>query len=56
MVEDRTFMARVAEQALRPEEMVAYIKEVISHKSDDFTIEQRNLLSVAFKSSIAKER
>jgi 14-3-3 protein epsilon len=49
-------MARVSEQACCYEEMNQYMKEVVEHKVSDFTIEERNLLSVAFKNLIASDR
>ena len=48
-LESNVFMARVAEQAERYDDMVSYLEGVIQHKDDDFTTEERNLLSVGFK-------
>ena len=42
-------MARVAEQAERFDDMVDYLKSVVDSKNEDFTTEERNLLSVGFK-------
>ena len=36
--------------------MVGYLAEVIKSKSDDFTTEERNLLSVGFKNQIGSKR
>lgn len=55
-MEEKIFMARVAEQAERFEDMVDFLKEVISMKSNDFTTEERNLLSVGFKNLIGGKR
>jgi 14-3-3 protein epsilon len=55
-IEENIFMARVAEQAERYDDMVHYLNEVSSQKSDDFTIEERNLLSVGFKNQIGSKR
>ena len=53
----KSFMARVAEQAQNYEDMFSFIKEMLSVKGDaDFTIEERNLLSTAFKNSIQGDR
>ena len=49
-------MARVAEQAERFDDMVFYLQEVVSAKSEDFTTEERNLLSVGFKNQIGSKR
>ena len=50
-------MARVAEQAERFEEMVEFLKAAVALKSgEDFTIDERNLLSVGFKNLIGSQR
>ena len=49
-------MARVAEQAERFDDMVTYLVDVVKSKSDDFTTEERNLLSVGFKNQIGSKR
>jgi 14-3-3 protein epsilon len=49
-------MARVAEQAERFDDMVHYLQEVVKSKSEDFTTEERNLLSVGFKNQIGSKR
>ena len=56
IVEDRTFMARVSEEAQMFDDMIIYIKELLGAKSDDFTVEERNLINVAFKNWIELER
>ena len=56
IVEDRTFMARVSEEAEMYDDMIIYIKELLNAKSDDFSIEERNLINVAFKNWIELER
>lgn len=55
-MEEKIFMARVAEQAERFDDMVEFLKEVIGAKSSDFTTEERNLLSVGFKNLIGGKR
>ena len=56
-MEEKIFLARVAEQAERFEDMVQYLKEAIDAKSgEDFTIDERNLLSVGFKNLIGSQR
>ena len=49
-------MARVAEQAERFDDMVYYLQEVVKNKNEDFTTEERNLLSVGFKNQIGSKR
>lgn len=55
-MEEKIFMARVAEQAERFDDMVDFLKEVITAKTNDFTTEERNLLSVGFKNLISSKR
>jgi len=55
-LEENIFMARVAEQAERFDDMVTYLQEVVKNKNDDFTTEERNLLSVGFKNQIGSKR
>jgi len=50
-------LARVAEQAERFEDMVSFLEAAINSKSgEDFTIDERNLLSVGFKNLIGSQR
>ena len=56
-MEEKIFLARVAEQAERFEDMVTFLEEAIQAKSgEDFTIDERNLLSVGFKNLIGSQR
>jgi hypothetical protein len=55
-LEENIFMARVAEQAERFDDMVGFLKLVVSNKAEDFTTEERNLLSVGFKNQIGSKR
>ena len=55
-LEENIFMARVAEQAERFDDMVSYLQEVVKSKTEDFTTEERNLLSVGFKNQIGSKR
>ena len=54
-VEESIFLARVAEQAERFEDMVDYLKKVLEEKGGDVTSDERNLLSVAFKNLISSK-
>ena len=56
-LEENIFLARVAEQAERFEDMVDFLKRAIKAKSgEDFTVDERNLLSVGFKNLIGSQR
>ncbi len=55
-VEEKIFLARVAEQAERYEDMVNFLKEVLQVKGGSVNADERNLLSVAFKNLISSKR
>ena len=55
-VDENIFLARVAEQAERFEDMVEYLKPVLDTKGSSLSADERNLLSVAFKSLISSKR
>ena len=55
-VEENIFLARVAEQAERFEDMVKYLAAVLDEKGAEVSADERNLLSVAFKNLISSER
>ena len=56
-LEEKIFLARVSEQAERFEDMVDFLNEAIKTKNgEDFTIDERNLLSVGFKNLIGSQR
>merc|ERR1719412_3061482 len=54
--EENIFLARVAEQAERFEDMVQYLGVVLDQKGGEVTADERNLLSVAFKNLISSKR
>lgn len=54
--EENIFLARVAEQAERFDDMVEYLAKVLDTKGGDVTADERNLLSVAFKNLISSKR
>ena len=58
MSADNVYMAKLAEQAERYEEMVEYMKAVAtaSPASEDLSLEERNLLSVAYKNVVGARR
>merc|ERR1719389_1398643 len=55
-VEENIFLARVAEQAERFEDMVDFLAKVLDAKGSDVSSDERNLLSVAFKNLISSKR
>merc|ERR1711862_766591 len=56
-MEEKIFLARVAEQAEKFDDMVEFLNKAIQAKSnEDFTIDERNLLSVGFKNQIGANR
>ena len=56
LIDKLIFMAQVAEQVKNYDEMVHYIKEIVKIKKSDFTVKERNLINVAFKSLIQGKR
>jgi 14-3-3 protein epsilon len=56
LVEEKIFLARVAEQAVRFEDMVDFLKAVLEEKHGNVNPDERNLLSVAFKNLISSKR
>merc|ERR1711981_246443 len=55
-VEEHIFLARVAEQAERFEDMVDQLEKVMMEKGADVSSDEHNLLSVAFKNLISSKR
>jgi len=56
-MEEKIFLARVAEQAEKFDDMVSFLFEACAQKAgEDFTIDERNLLSVGFKNQIGANR
>jgi len=53
---DNVYMAKLAEQAERYEEMVEYMKQVAVNSNEDLSLEERNLLSVAYKNVVGARR
>ena len=55
-MEKKIFMARVADQSERYEDMVQFLKEIVQDSKDDVSADVRNLLSVGFKNLISAQR
>jgi len=53
---DNVYMAKLAEQAERYDEMVEYMKKVAQDAGEDLSLEERNLLSVAYKNVVGARR
>src|SRR5574337_1040635 len=55
--EENVYMAKLAEQAERYEEMVEFMEKVsAATDNEELTVEERNLLSVAYKNVIGARR
>jgi len=54
--DSNVYMAKLAEQAERYDEMVKYMKQVGENSSSDLSLEERNLLSVAYKNVVGARR
>jgi len=55
MSEEKVYQAKLAEQAERYDEMVEFMKSV-AEQSNELTVEERNLLSVAYKNAVGARR
>jgi len=53
--EELIYMAKVSEQTERFEDMLNYMKQVV-HQGQELSVEERNLLSVAYKNSVGSRR
>ena len=54
--EDNVYMAKLSEQAERFDDMVMYMKKICADKGGALEMEERNILSVAFKNVISAHR
>ena len=54
--DENIFLARVAEQAERFNDMVDFMSKVLDEKKGTVNADERNLLSVAFKNLISGKR
>ena len=53
--EEQFYRARVAEHCERYEDMIDFLK-ILQNKTEDLTVDERNLLSVAYKNAISEWR
>lgn len=54
--EKNIYLARITEQAERHEETIKYMEEIVKTKNEDLTVEERNILSAAFKNCVSARR
>ncbi|CAG9321445.1 unnamed protein product [Blepharisma stoltei] len=50
------YLARLSEQSERYEEMVGYVKAFVKKSTQDLTVDERNILSVAYKNVVGARR
>jgi len=57
-IEEAVYMAKLSEQAERYDDMVKYMKRIVSLgvKGDELSVEERNLLSVGYKNMMSVRR
>ena len=53
--EEKIYLARVAEQCERYDDMIEFL-QVLKEKKDDLTTDERNLVSVAYKNEVTTRR
>lgn len=54
--EKQVYLAMLAEQCSRFEDMVQFLDEMVRNKKEDLTSDERNLLSIAYKNAISTRR
>ena len=54
--EKQVYLAMLAEQCSRYEDMMSFLEDMVKTKSDDLTSDERNLLSIAYKNTISLDR
>jgi len=54
--DEQVYMAKLAEQAERYEDMVQWMKKVATGENPELSVDERNLLSVAYKNVIGSRR
>ena len=54
--EKNIYLAMLAEQCNRFEEMVSFLEEMLSSRDKDLNSDERNLLSIAYKNSVSSRR
>jgi len=54
--EKQVYLAMLAEQCSRSEDMMEFLEEMVRGKKDDLSSDERNLLSIAYKNTISMRR
>jgi 14-3-3 protein epsilon len=54
--EKQVYLAMLAEQCTRFEDMMEFLEEMVKGKKDDLSSDERNLLSIAYKNTISLRR
>jgi len=54
--EELIYLARLSEQTERYSEMIEYVKNFVSKTPQDLSVEERNILSVAYKNFVGSRR
>jgi 14-3-3 protein epsilon len=54
--EKQVYLAMLAEQCSRFEDMTDFLEEMVKNKKDDLSSDERNLLSIAYKNTISLRR
>lgn len=54
--EKQIYLAMLAEQCGRYEDMMQFLEEMVKSKTEDLTSDERNLLSIAYKNTISQDR
>lgn len=54
--EKNVYLAMLAEQCSRFEDMTEFLEEMVKNKKEDLTSDERNLLSIAYKNNISLRR
>ena len=54
--EKQVYLAMLAEQCTRYEDMMSFLEDMVKTKTEDLTSDERNLLSIAYKNTISLDR
>ena len=54
--ENQVYLAMLAEQCSRYEDMMSFLEDMVKTKTEDLSSDERNLLSIAYKNTISLDR
>ena len=54
--EKQVYLAMLAEQCSRYEDMMTFLEDMVKTKTEDLSSDERNLLSIAYKNTISQDR